>query len=332
MVLSWTRGRVFRRARKGKDLNCNDLEVEIAIPTHFRCPVSLDLMKDPVTISTGITYDRESIEKWIEAGNQACPVSKTALTTFDMIPNHALRRVIQDWCVEHRSYGVERIPTPRIPVTPYEVSDVCTKILSAAQQGDENKGRELVRKMKTWGKESERNRRCIVGNGASVVLASAFDSFSRGGVEKNLVVLEEILAVLTWMRPIAGEGRYLLGSSASMKAMILFMNDGESSTKQSAAQVLNELPVKALAKAEGVVEGLVKMVREPIGASASKACLSMMFHLVPSSVNKEVISRRYVELGLVPLLLEVLVHHQRTFLNTPERGRGHLNNTNVAIL
>ncbi|KAL0410183.1 UNVERIFIED_CONTAM: E3 ubiquitin-protein ligase PUB23 [Sesamum latifolium] len=37
---------------------------EIEVP-YFLCPIALDIMKDPVTISTGITYDRDSIEKWI---------------------------------------------------------------------------------------------------------------------------------------------------------------------------------------------------------------------------------------------------------------------------
>ncbi|KAE9621730.1 putative aminoacyltransferase, E1 ubiquitin-activating enzyme [Lupinus albus] len=38
---------------------------EIDVSPFFLCPISLEIMKDPVTISTGITYDRESIEKWL---------------------------------------------------------------------------------------------------------------------------------------------------------------------------------------------------------------------------------------------------------------------------
>ncbi|KAL1308271.1 hypothetical protein HN51_050205 [Arachis hypogaea] len=313
MVLSWTRGRVFRRARKGKDLQVNDLEVEISVPSHFRCPVTLDLMKDPVTVSTGITYDRDSIEKWIEEGNNTCPVTKRVLTTFDMIPNHALRRMIQDWCVEHRSFGIERIPTPRIPVTPYEVSDTCTKIVNAAKQGDENKCRELVRKIKGWEKESDRNKRCIVANGASLALVNAFDFFSSWGFEENNNVsslLEEILGVLAWMRPIGEEGKSMLGSKNSMSCMVWFLLKGniDLSIKQSVAMLLKEVPIEVLANTQGVAEGLVKMIKEPIGsASITKACLSMIFKLVTYSKGKDVISQRFVELGLVEVLLETIV-------------------------
>nr|GMD83362.1 E3 ubiquitin-protein ligase PUB23-like [Ipomoea batatas] len=78
-------------------------------------------MKDPVTISTGITYDRESIEKWVFSGkNTTCPVTKQALSGTDdelLTPNVTLRRVIQSWCTLHASHGVERFPTPKPPVT-----------------------------------------------------------------------------------------------------------------------------------------------------------------------------------------------------------------------
>ncbi|KAI4369075.1 hypothetical protein MLD38_017564 [Melastoma candidum] len=40
-----------------------------------------------------------------------------ALRSLDVVPNHAIRKMIQEWCVENRDHGVERIPTPRIPVS-----------------------------------------------------------------------------------------------------------------------------------------------------------------------------------------------------------------------
>lgn len=330
MVLSWTKGsRVFRRARKGKELlsnSCNDLQVEIAIPTHFRCPVTLDLMKDPVTLSTGITYDRDSIEKWFESGNNTCPVTKTELTSFDIVPNHSLRKMIQDWCVQHRSYGVERIPTPRIPVTRYEVTDTCNRILSAAQQGDESKCFELVRKIKGWGKESERNKKVIVSNGAPLVLAKVFDSFSRGLIEKNVVLLEEILEVLTWMRPLSEEGRFVfLGSSNSLSCLVWFLNDQQKiSTRQNSSLLLKEMNVESLVKIEGIVESLVNMVKVnvEIGSASTKACLSTIFHLVYSSKSRKVILERFVELGLVSILLEILVDAEK---GVCEKALGVLN-------
>lgn len=320
MVLSWSTKNVFRRGRKGKkeQVPVTDLDLEVVIPNHFRCPVSLDLMKDPVTLPTGITYDRGSIEKWVEAGNKTCPVTNQVLTTFDMIPNHAIRKMIQDWCVENSSHGIERIPTPRIPVSGHMVSEVCSRLLSAAKRVDDNKCQELVGKIKAWGRESERNKRCIVGNnnGASAsVLAIAFDSFSSdASFEKHVVVLEEILEVLTWMIPIPFEGKSKLGTSpASLRCLVWFLDGyNDLGTRQNAALLLREVPVEELAKTEGVVEGLVKVVKEPIGSSAAtKACLATIFNLVSLANNREAIAKRLVELGLVSLLLEAIVEGER---------------------
>lgn len=72
-------------------------EAEMGIPHLFRCPISLDLLTDPVTLSTGQTYDRSSIEKWLNLGNQTCPVTMQKLHDPSMVPNHTLRHLIDQW-------------------------------------------------------------------------------------------------------------------------------------------------------------------------------------------------------------------------------------------
>lgn len=88
---------------------------EIEVPQYFLCPISLQIMKDPVTTATGITYDRSSIQRWLKesATEPVCPVTKQPLPSQHLTPNHTLRRLIQGWCVANASHGVERIPTPK---------------------------------------------------------------------------------------------------------------------------------------------------------------------------------------------------------------------------
>lgn len=69
----------------------------MAIPHLFRCPISLDLFKDPVTLCTGQTYDRSSIEKWLATGNLTCPVTMQKLHDPTIVPNHTLRHLIDQW-------------------------------------------------------------------------------------------------------------------------------------------------------------------------------------------------------------------------------------------
>ncbi|XP_039026206.1 U-box domain-containing protein 26-like isoform X1 [Hibiscus syriacus] len=72
-------------------------EDQMGIPHLFRCPISLDLLSDPVTLSTGQTYDRSSIENWFAYGNLTCPVTMQKLHDPSLVPNHNLRHFIQQW-------------------------------------------------------------------------------------------------------------------------------------------------------------------------------------------------------------------------------------------
>ncbi|KAB1211345.1 U-box domain-containing protein 20 [Morella rubra] len=317
MISSWRRRRAGRGGNKNAELLNGNLQTEITIPSLFRCPISLDLMKDPVTLPTGITYDRENIERWIEADNQTCPVTNQVLNSFDQIPNHALRKMIQDWCVENRSYGVERIPTPRVPVTQYDVSGICSRISVSTQRGDQKSCLELVGKIKAWGKESDRNRRCIVNNGTGCVLADAFHSFASASIEKHVSLLKEILYVLTWIFPLGEEGQSELGSAASLDAMVWLLKSGDLSARQNVVLVLkgllslNQRHVVALAQIEGVPEALVEMIREPICPKATKASLTAIFYVISPSAISERFTSRFVELGVVSLILETLVDAEK---------------------
>ncbi|MBA0769985.1 hypothetical protein Gotri_018670, partial [Gossypium trilobum] len=299
---------------------CEDLDAEINVPTHFRCPISLDLMKDPVTLCTGITYDRENIERWIEAGNETCPFTKQVLETFDLIPNHILRRMIQDWCVQNRSLGVERIPTPRIPVSQCEVSEVCSRIVGATRRGDGKKCGELVRKIKNWGKESERNKRCIMENGTACILSASFESFARDSFEKHINLLVEILSVLSWMSPLGKEGRSKLGTESSLRCIIWLLRNGDLSGRQSAVLVLKEILhsderriiTNTLRAIEGVVEALFFLIKEPISPTATKASLMAIYCMISSTTKNDMITSRFLEMGLVGVIVEAIVEADKS--------------------
>ncbi|KAI3747518.1 hypothetical protein L6452_09977 [Arctium lappa] len=310
MAFFWKKPRVSRLAGK-KLLSKQNSQLELTIPTHFRCPISLDLMKDPVTLSTGITYDRESIEKWIRDGNQTCPVTNQVLTSFDQIPNHMIRRMIQDWCVENRAHGVERIPTPRTPITSFDIAEVCSKMTESSSNGDEKRCLDLVHKINVWAKESEHNKSLIKDNGLGYVLASSFESFSSLSFEKHQVLLMEIMFLLTWMFPLGIEGRSKLGSPSSLRCMIWFLSKDNLSLKRSCILTLKELlssdqsHVNALIAINGLPEALINLVN--LQDSSTKSCLTVIHHILSSPIAFKKLSSRFVELGVIESTLEALV-------------------------
>jgi hypothetical protein len=70
---------------------------KMSIPHLFRCPISLDIFTDPVTLCTGQTYDRPCIERWLAAGHRTCPVTMQQLGDAALVPNRTLRHLIERW-------------------------------------------------------------------------------------------------------------------------------------------------------------------------------------------------------------------------------------------
>ncbi|XP_007025299.2 PREDICTED: U-box domain-containing protein 17 [Theobroma cacao] len=93
----------------------------LTIPKDFCCPISLDLMRDPVIISTGQTYDRSSITRWMEEGHCTCPKTGQMLIHTRLVPNRALRNLIIQWCTAHG-----------IPYDPAETTDASAESFAAA--------------------------------------------------------------------------------------------------------------------------------------------------------------------------------------------------------
>ncbi|KAL6634517.1 hypothetical protein ACP70R_027188 [Stipagrostis hirtigluma subsp. patula] len=71
--------------------------LEVKVPNLFRCPISLDVMRSPVSLCTGVTYDRASIQRWLDSGNTTCPATMLPLPSTDLVPNLTLRRLIALW-------------------------------------------------------------------------------------------------------------------------------------------------------------------------------------------------------------------------------------------
>ncbi|KAE8708662.1 putative Pentatricopeptide repeat (PPR) superfamily protein [Hibiscus syriacus] len=63
----------------------------------FYCPITCDVMVDPVETSSGQTFERSAIEKWFTDGNNLCPLTMTPLDTSILRPNKTLRQSIEEW-------------------------------------------------------------------------------------------------------------------------------------------------------------------------------------------------------------------------------------------
>lgn len=68
---------------------------KISIPSHFLCPISFEIMKNPVITKEGITYERNEIQKWLQR-NKTDPVTRQIISN-ELIPNVLIRKLIHEF-------------------------------------------------------------------------------------------------------------------------------------------------------------------------------------------------------------------------------------------
>lgn len=62
--------------------------------TEYICPISFDLLLDPVICTDGHSYERKNIETWFK-NHDTSPKTNNKLESKTLIPNHALRSSIE---------------------------------------------------------------------------------------------------------------------------------------------------------------------------------------------------------------------------------------------
>jgi hypothetical protein len=73
---------------------------DIEIPNEYVCPITQDIMLDPVVAIDGHSYDRESIEQWFQS-HSTSPKTNEILPSTLLIPNRALRSRITEFLEEN---------------------------------------------------------------------------------------------------------------------------------------------------------------------------------------------------------------------------------------
>ena len=86
------------------------------VPEAFICPISGDIMKDPVVDPEGNTYERSEIEKWLSS-IQTSPITRCILNKDQLSPNRALKDAIDKFIAENPAPIIKNFKTPIIDMT-----------------------------------------------------------------------------------------------------------------------------------------------------------------------------------------------------------------------
>ncbi|KAJ3677917.1 hypothetical protein LUZ60_001720 [Juncus effusus] len=272
---------------------------QVEIPSYYLCPISLQLMKDPVTLCTGITYDRSSIEKWLDTpGPYTCPMTRQPLTDGSLTPNHTLRRLIQSWCTANSAHGYEAPPTPKPPVDQVHVLALLASANEAATRV------ESLREIKKIVSESDTNRKCVESTpGLITFLASLIH-------EQNS--LHEALSILSSLHLSENKINEIVEKYSDIvdSLMVILQSKLENHTRLYAVQFLKSIaehisPDRIVNVNQELFQELVYLLRDRV---AIKPTLYVLASLCPFGRNRI----KAVRVGSIPILIDLL-------LDEPER-------------
>ncbi|KAG0490853.1 hypothetical protein HPP92_007716 [Vanilla planifolia] len=245
-------------------------ESSVTIPKDFCCPISLDLMRDPVIVSSGQTYDRASITQWMEEGHSTCPNSGQILSHYQLTPNRALRSLIAHWCAEQ---GI-----PYDAPDGYETSAETTSAASASKAATEanRKTAEILigklsaesesertaaaREIRLLAKTGMENRACIAELGAIPLLEALLSS--------NPIAQENSVTAILNLSIHENNKRRIMEQGGCLRSIVGVLTDGfTSEARENAAATLFSLSAvhvykKRISDEEGAVVALAKLLRE----------------------------------------------------------------------
>lgn len=70
---------------------------ELQVPEDFICPITYEIMTDPVMCEDGFSYERSAIEEWFSKDKNTSPMTNSVLTSTALFENDKLKREIDNY-------------------------------------------------------------------------------------------------------------------------------------------------------------------------------------------------------------------------------------------
>ncbi|KAI9125086.1 hypothetical protein K1719_003702 [Acacia pycnantha] len=275
--MSYCRCVVIEVVDDGEDESKSDYGKESEIqtwcfnPDDFRCPISLEIMNDPVTIETGHTYDRSSILRWFSSsGSLICPKTGRNLSSIELVPNLVLRRLIHQYCSE----------------TGVPVSDL----------GQRNRG------------ERDNRTTCQPGSLAAQEAVKMLASFltdklqSKAEVERNRAGYEiRVLAKRNIFN------RSCFAESGTISCLLRLLSSKNPTTQENAIAALMNLSKhpksRSIMVLNGGLELIVSVCKKGMKLESRRHAAATMYYLASDEENRKLIGK---EPEAIPSLINLL--------------------------
>ncbi|KAE8728645.1 U-box domain-containing protein 8 [Hibiscus syriacus] len=256
-------------------------------PDDFKCPISLEIMSDPVILPSGHTFDRVSIQRWLEAGHRTCPITKLPLPEHPcLIPNHALRSLISNYTLVDPSKS-QPCPQPQTLVS----------ALTSPSSPLETK-LNLLTQLARLTKHDSALRRKLTEWGATPAVLRCVDSDDSNLQEKALSLLLNL--------SLDDDNKVGLVAEGAINRVVKVLRLGSPDCRAIAATSITSLAVVEVNKATigaypDAIQALVWLLISGKGREKKEAATAL-YAICSFAVNR----RRAIDCGVVPILIGLL--------------------------
>uniref|UniRef100_A0A2N9GFX7 RING-type E3 ubiquitin transferase n=1 Tax=Fagus sylvatica TaxID=28930 RepID=A0A2N9GFX7_FAGSY len=280
----------------------------------FRCPISMEFMIDPVTLSTGQTYDRVSIMKWFKV-KKTCPKTGQKVANTELVPNLVLRRLIHQYCSEN-GIPVAGVSVPgsrnrdvaaaaaRTVVAERAMRMVASYLVGKVEVGTEEEKNRAAYEVRVLSKTSGFNRACLVESGMIPHLLRVL-------LLKNVSVQENaIAALLNLSKHLKSRG--VIVECGGVELVVDVVNKGVNlQAREHGAGVLIYLALieeyrRLIGENPEAIPGLIELIKEGNYYGKKTALLAIFGLLLHPENHCKVIAA-----GAVPVLVNLIKYCYR---------------------
>lgn len=268
----------------------------LSIPNEFLCPITLEIMTDPVIVASGQTYERESIQKWLQSNRNTCPKTRQTLGHLSLAPNFALRNLILQWCHKNNY----ELPKKKVRAEAHISLNKYKEIFDLVRDLGSNQPdaqRKAVMKIRILSKQNPDNRVTIANCGGIPPLVQLL-SYQDSNIQEHAVTALLNLSI-------EEANKKHIARAGAIPAVIDILQNGKVEAKENSAACLFSLSVLDENKVTiGSLNGIPPLVNllQNGTARGKKDAATALFNLSLNQMNKA----RAIRAGIVKPLLQLL--------------------------
>ncbi|XP_058754653.1 U-box domain-containing protein 15-like [Vicia villosa] len=268
----------------------------LVIPHEFLCPITLEIMTDPVIVASGQTYERESIEKWFNSNHNSCPKTRQPLEHLQLAPNCALKNLIAEWCENH-NFKLPKICTSCQETSSTENQEAIPSLVESLWSINLEHQRKAVERIRMLSKENSENRILVAEHGGIPPLVQLL-SYPDSKIKEHAVTALLNLSI--------DEGnKKLISKEGAIPAIIEVLESGSIVAKENSAAALFSLSMidenKEVVGMSDGIQPLVNLLQNGT-VRGKKDAATALFSLSLNHANKD----RAIRAGIVTPLLGLL--------------------------